>query len=710
VNLQTALPELIGDLTRFGVLADRIEDFVDTQAAQYRPAASDWIVLPWTAGFYLFSEDNEGQRRGREVITAFLGPSIVVIETLPDQRHTLPAAWTSTGLTRASYLRRVGQGHGIAEQMLSRLEDMAATIANRTWHSLTIVPTPSDLLRDYRLAILRKDDESARALLDQVRSTGQVSAENLRYLRIEYLAAFDRWAEMRAQPHISALLQARRPRAVSESLLRMLWWTELVAPGYADPQTAFQERGVLDEFGPLLRSVHAPSSVEGRFVCFLTALADHDFERQTAILDRASNTSERATLEALASGPPLAEEVPAEATQDPIAEAYAAGRFAEVIAQFLQEPKATYSEIAIAAILDSVATEHAVNVLELVQGFDNVGTLTLTRRARRDLEELQRLVADTCDGWPEWAARISTEARWADASTVARDSQSSWRSIALLDAQQTSQVCDALLNAADGLNADQLRASLDLLCHEAASSLSRGGANDFCQVVLMLLSVQDNFSEMVRAAYVDLLAAWLQVGPSSGEYAQMLNQTDNIWRRIASPIAVAWAIATLEIAIDSPCPDHAKRTAFAVQMLESLRQYRSRLSLRERVEIESLATELGLPAQTIEAQEPERDVWTALNGKIVGIYSLLPRAAEYLRSRLAQLCAVGEVRANSDQVATQALRSLAERADYLIVDTWHAAHQATAAIDSVRAKENQILPRQRGVSGFLRALEEALVG
>lgn len=708
MNLQTALPELVGDLTRFGSLADRIEEFVDAQAARYRPAASDWIVLPWTAGFYLFSEDDEGQRRGREVITAFLGPSVVAIETVPAQRLVLPASWKSTGLVRVSYLRRVEQGQDAAKEMLSRLEEMTASISDRTWHVLTITPTPSDLLRDYRIAILRKDDESARILLDQIRSTGQVSAENLRYLRVEYLAAFNRWTEMRSLPHIGALLQARRPRAVSESLLRMLWWTELVTPGYANPQTAFHERGVLEEFGPLLRSVYAPSTVEGRFACFFAALADRDLERQTAILDRADSPSERTGLEALALGSPRVEEAPAARSLDPIAEAYAAGRFAEVITQYIEDPTPAYAEVAVAAVLDSGATDQAAHVLQLVLDFDGNEALTLTRRAQRDLEELHRLVADTCPGWPEWAQRVSAEARWADASAVARDNRGSWPPIESLDSQQIARLCDALLDATGSTNSDQLRASLDLLCNEAASTLSRGAANDFCQVVLVLLSEQDNFSEMVRSAYVDLLAAWLGVGPSSQEYGQMLDQTLNIWRRISSPVAVAWAITVLEIVVDSPCPDQSKRTAFAIQMIEGARQYRSRLSLRERIEIEAFATELGLPTQAVEAQEPERDVWMALNGKVVGIYSLLPRAAEYLRSRLAQLCSVGEVRGNSDQVATQALRSLAERADYLIVDTWHAAHQATAAIDAVRPRDTQVLPRQRGLSGFLKALEVAI--
>lgn len=714
--LQDALAELIGDLSRFGSLSDRVQGLVDTQVVKYRPHASDWIVLPWTDGFYLFSEDREGQRRGREVLVAFLGPSVVSVEAVSDERldSTLPARWKSSGPVRASYLRRVGTGVSAAAEMLSRLEEMAASVGGREWHSLELKPSHADLLRDFRLALLRVDDESARSLLDQIRLTGHVSAENLRYLRIEYLAAFGRWVEMRSLPHIGALLQARRPRAISETLLRMVWWTELAGPGYGSPQVGFRERAVLEQFGPLLRSAWVPRSAEGRMLCYLTALSDEDTERQAAILARADHPEERSQLDALrpeprVPSPSRGTEVPtAPPHVDLVAEAFAMGRFSDVVASFLADPTADHADVTVSSVLDSGATDHAADVLSLVREFIARGELTLSRRARRDLEELERLVDQACAGWLEWATRLAGEARWASASAVARNQAGSWPSISSLEAHSVAALCDSLLESSGGTNADQLRSTLDLLCREAAVVLSAGGANDFCEVVLALLSEQDNFSEMVRSAYLDLFATWLGVGPSAHEYSEVLGQALGIWRRIGSPVAVAWAIGVLEAATDSPCPDNETRTRIAVEVIEDARRYYPRLGLRDRVEMESIAPELGLPALPIEALEGEREVWSALNGKVVGIYSLLPRAAAYLQSRLAQLCSVGEVRENHDKVATSALRTLAERADFLIVDTWHAAHQATGAIDAVRPRERQIMPRQRGLTGFLRALEAAL--
>ena len=721
MRIDAALADLVGDISRFGVFADRVEGLIESQVARFRPEASEWLVLPWTNGFYLFSEDGEGQRRGREVVAAFLGPGVVSLDTVPETSlpAELPPAWQSTGLVRVSFLRRVDHRPTGAGEMLTRLEDMVASVGGRLRSALEIKPTSSDLLRDFRLALLRQDDDSARSLIDQIVLNGRVSAENLRYLRIEYLAAFGRWAEMRAMPHISTLLQARRPRAISETLLRMVWWAELSGPDYENPRAAFNERGVLGEFGPLLHSVRLPSSPEGRGVCFLGALAEEDADWQDAILGRSEDPEEQRRLQALAAAPesrtdaspvePSSSAVAAPAA-DPVAEAFRDGRLAEVVAGFVADPAARYAELALQAVLDSGEVEQGARVLALVRDLREHGALELTRHGRRDLAELEQFIDASCPGWVDWAKRLAGDARWADAGAVARNNADAWPRIGTLDGQHLVDISDALLEASGGTNADQLRACIDLLCRESARILSGGSSNDFCQVVLALLSEQGNFSEMVRSAFLDLFAAWLDAGPSEGDYVEVLDLTLEIWHRIASPNAVGWCINVLESVADSPCPDEAKRTGLAVQMIDGARLHSGRLSSRDRVEVEILAGDLGLPAQEIAVPKVERDVWAALDGKLVGIYSLLPRVETNLRARLAKLCSVGDVKANHDLVATQALKSLAERSDYFIVDTWHAAHQATGAIDTVRPRQQQILPRLKGHSGFLRALEEALGG
>ncbi|UBV16874.1 protein DpdD [Mycolicibacterium fortuitum] len=710
MTIETAVADLVGDLSRFGRLTDRIEGLIESQTSRYRPSAGDWLVLPWHDGFYLFSEDTEGQRRGRELVVAFLGPSVVSVETVPAVRlrQDLPETSKSVGLRCASFLHRVVSGQSGAEDMLARLEDMVATMGGRVWRPLELKPTYTDLLRDFRLALLAKDDDSARQFMDDLRLNGHVSAENLRYLRIEYLGAFGRWDELRALPHIETMLKSRRPQAISEILLRMIWWTELAGTGRQSISSAFDERGVLQTFGPVLRGLRVPSTREGRAVAFLTALVDGDIGRQQEILTRADNLDERSQLSELAGiGAPSSPRNLDVTAEDPIVIAFEEGRFGDVVTQFVARPTAENADIAVQAVLESSLTDDAPRVLALVREFDADGELNLTRRERRDLDELEQLVGNTCDGWLVWARRLAAETRWADGSSIVRNHGGAWTAIGDLPADEAEAVGDALLEAAGGVNDDQVRACLDLLCNEAAKLVARGSASEFCQTVLLLLAEQENFSEMVRIAYLDLFAVWLDSGPNSREYRKVLELTTRIWAMIASPIAVSWAIGVLEAAAISSCPDDSARTAFAVSTIDRARQAYGRARLRERVEIESLAEELRLPSRHVDIPDAERDVWSELDGKLLGLYSLLPRATMLLAGRVAKLSSV-QVKGNDDKVATPGLRTLAERADYFIVDTWHAAHQATGGIDAVRAKDRQILPQQRGITGFLRALESFL--
>jgi hypothetical protein len=701
------IEQLVGDLGRFGQLADRVQGLVDVQVQRYRPHSSDWIVLPREKGFYLFSEDSEGQRRGREVVMAFLGPSLVAMESVAEDE--IDDDCLAAGFVWASYLRRLPKGAQGADQMLSGLEDLAATVSGRSWRVLDVTPSHSDLLRDFRLALLRREDDLARRLFDQLRLDGHLSAENLRYLRIEYLAAFERWGEMRDLPHVKALVQSRRPKLVTESLLRMVWWTEFATPGQVHEFDAAEDsERVLAAYGPLLRSVRVPTTREGRAVCFVAAYWDDDSDRQQAILDGAQDAVERSTLNTLvAKSRPVASEADGP-PPDLLVAAYRSGRYAEVIEGFLISPDAEHAEIAMAAVLDASAHERASDVLDALRPLIQSGDLVLGRRAQRDLEELEAAVGESCPDWVAWASRLASGERWPTASAVLRDNVASWPRVATLPPQSVNSLCDALIDASSGSNEDQLRASLDVLCNEAIETLKGGVISDYCNVVMEVLSEQENFSEMVRAAYSDLFVALLDAGPSARDYSEVLSQVGSIWDNIASPVAVPWAIGALESLTDAPCPDVSARTQLAVQMVEGCRRLYGRVSLRERVELEALAGELGLDSQEVIAREAEREVWSELDSKLVGIYSLLPHAASHLEQRLRQLCSVGEVRGNQDLVATPALRSLARRSDYLIVDTWHAAHQATGAIDAVRPREKQILPSQRGTSGFLRALEGSL--
>ena len=711
---------LVGDYAVYADMGDRIEGLVTKQVNAFVPHRSNWLVLPWqppagSAGFYLFSEDREGQRRGREVVNSFVGPKVARLVSAPDAQleGMLPATWRATGLVKASLIQR--DPHADRLDLLVRLEDLIATIAGRPATIEEVHPTHVDLLRDVRLAMLGQDARAAQSLFDQLVLTGQLSAENIRFLTIELHACFGRWREMADLPYIGVLMQARRPRMVTESMLQMVWWTQVVAHlGLDSIADAFATGDVLGRYGSILRSIEVPSTPEGRMLAYLTAFADEDTERQDVIRRGAATIDEAAALAALtvrAAQLPILPPQEAESGPEvaPIRAAFDSGQLKQVVDLFLSVPSPVDADLAVQAVLDMDRHFRAAELLTVVQEWVADGRLNPGRRLAADIAALVGLVSDVTASWVEWAARIGSSDAWGDAASTLRNHHAGWVPLSALSSGQVLLVAEGVLDAIGSTNEEQLRAGLDILCRAAADVVDRPSCAPFTDMVLEFLAIQENMSAQVREAYVTLFEAILDAGPSTTTYDAVLTRTAELWARIRARQHVDWALEILDATAAASSPAHDRRSAFGANILGYLRSL-DRLDLRQQVEIEALAPEFGLAASGMQHAVSADDVsvWSKLNGSVVGLYSLLPHAVPRFTERLRALCAPNEIAGNTDTTATSALTGLAERADHMLVDTWHAAHQATGAIDRVRPRSRQILPQQRGVTGFLRALQSSL--
>ncbi len=214
----------------------------------------------------------------------------------------------------------------------------------------------------------------------------------------------------------------------------------------------------------------------------------------------------------------------------------------------------------------------------------------------------------------------------------------------------------------------------------------------------------------MREAYLDLFDQLLEHGTSSKVYRTSVEHAVSLWQRIAAPTTVDWGIAVVDTLLLRPVADSNARIGAVSAILAKARDFDHRLNRRQRTEIEVLSSEAGLPTRPTPTATTSVDiVWNKLNGAVIGLYSLLPHAADALARRLAPLCSPKAVEGNDDTVSTPALKNLATRSDYMIVDTSHATHAATLAIDSVRSRDQQVLPQGRGVSAFVQALERTLL-
>jgi hypothetical protein len=194
-------------------------------------------------------------------------------------------------------------------------------------------------------------------------------------------------------------------------------------------------------------------------------------------------------------------------------------------------------------------------------------------------------------------------------------------------------------------------------------------------------------------------------------YEGLIGAARVLWERIAGPQSVDWALELLDALAVHPAMSPDSATRFAMEVQTRCASFVARFSPRQALSMRSLLEEFGLPSwpEKPSPDSEERDVWPTLDGASVGLYSLVAGAGIKLRGELDQLCRVRSLTQRTDTNASAALRALARNADYMIVDTWHAAHAATACIDDVRPRSQQILPRRGSTPALVAAIEDALI-
>ena len=238
-----------------------------------------WTVIPLDREpplFALVAADSEGERRGREVIAAFVGPAV---GRLADTPLTLSsAAQAEMVLSRhgisnvVPLLRESGKD---SADLLTALERLVSVRSTQPEIRREVAPALPFLLRDYWLALQQRDSPESGRLLASLEGIGLLSADNLRFLKVDRLASLGRWQELAGLPMFRDLARTRRPRRISEELMEALWRSRIASDdGVTSAQQAldrFAAAGLAEDFAPLLRSVDVPRSASGRRLAAVTA-------------------------------------------------------------------------------------------------------------------------------------------------------------------------------------------------------------------------------------------------------------------------------------------------------------------------------------------------------------------------------------------------------------------------------------------------------
>lgn len=621
---------------------------------------------------------------------------------------------------------------GQQQQVRRALELLGDLDVVRPRRKLALSRPLGRLLREFEMAVLAAAEQASEQLLREIEQTGQLSAQNIVFLRIRRLAGLRDFDAMLGMPELTTVLSIRRPARVSASLHEAIYITELARyEADGDPRGALQHFSdiVLRKYPALFKSRHGlqtPEAIKNFMLQTLIVRPDDAEARAQLLASPDLSAADMQFLELLAqlSGAPIRTEL---TLADAISAAHA-GDFDAALEIASRQPASTErAELLIrcAFEIDSIdAMSIAANAVnELLPEQQN---LLITSRLYATLwtyisEALSGkanvLTVEAPRSWTEWFQHAVEGNAVPNAIQIAERAVVEW---SVEDfSTQDSRTIAGFLNG--DIAPQSMRLVKDALPHflafiERASEPAQH--RELVDDIAVLLMSEEDLGVADVQVVANLAAMLLEIGLSADRYRQLVEDFCALWERIDSPVNLDAAIDMLDVLLTQACPNPGVREVFFRKLLASFQRWQRRIRPDQWTLLADLASELGESevVQAVRPHENEPDGTSAapsrsmLAGKIVAIYTLTDAAGVRAAEFLARYFDDVTVEVSNDHVATDRLRALARTADIFVVATRSAKHAATTFIESQRPPGKPILyAAGKGSASLVRALFSYIV-
>jgi len=202
-----------------------------------------------------------------------------------------------------------------------------------------------------------------------------------------------------------------------------------------------------------------------------------------------------------------------------------------------------------------------------------------------------------------------------------------------------------------------------------------------------------------------LIQALLSLGPSKDDYVEAVDAYSEIVSANNAPTNVDWALNAAEVLALYATPDKESRLRFFMAVVDLARSYTHRLKPAQYAILSLLAKDYDcdslLEAFPIETGGQTQAVQDSDFNGLIGIYTLTEPAGHRARQFLRKVLPKAEVEVNSDYVATDKLRHLANAADIFVFAWKSSKHQAYYAAKEARGSRQILLPLGKGSASIL---------
>jgi len=658
------------------------------------------IILPYNDGrlyFYAAYKDERSLLELRQVLSAHLGSAdtnieLPILKAPSNSSEKVLLEQAPSGIIRVSMLDAKTDADDEfkkKQRVFNALKQILHLYAQRPPLTQQIQRPLGRMLRDFFTTCRMGDSNKAKDFLQELKASGQLSPRNLLFLEFKILGISQQWEKILEHQKIEICLRGRLPSQVEFLLLTSLAnrLAPLLEDGFASADlehTRVLCKVLLPLFGrpPLLKEFkhaefewkawaigaslfgktdidkHIPQSVAPNWV--------QDLYKWTGItIKRESAPPQRPNLEK-ATGLQLVkillqQSLEAEPKQ-----------IAKIIQKISAMPKEVHEQLA------QLPSLH------------------------KFWELLKRDYSNASYGWTQWFVDISNKEEETEAlHQIAMHTCMEWET----DTFDPNVIQEALETGKNSKAGEALRDVIPLMI-EWIDNRELKCTDFFWVKVLELLALDDLSNQQDVQLASAVLEQFLNNSFSKQTYEDALQAVDMILGKVSSAQGYDAVIELMDLLLESSCPSpEAQKNiwitiqAFAFEKWLRINPILKRLTLFLAQEVLGDGAENAFPKEVKKCEEPEQKQ-IDLSGKTLGIYTLVEGAARRAKEMLENLFPGLIVEVNHDHVATDALITLAQKAEYFIFAAKSAKHQAFFPVKRIR--EDLIYPKGKGASSIVR--------
>lgn len=703
------------------------------------------IVLPFVrageiVGWYATTRGSTGALELKKELMGWLGSTYVDhFEATPgDSRDPMAS---SLRQRYGGIVYRFSSAAGTTTaRMADRLSAFARLVRRRPLTNRTPIRPVGAIRSDFERALLVQDAERAETLIAELRGTGRLNEENLRYLDVRLKAGLGLWRQI-ARDHwlVKTLSDLPVPVQILADLIEALYRTYL-----EDLETAGDTSALLDAFKQHLgtpyprlfatrRGIRTPRVIKA-FLLFERVL---DRPNQAFLTDLVSllptDDPGHALFAALAApvpapGPSPSLEAPVSVSEEDEAEAaFDDGQYDRAFTLYHDLPlsKRSVQRLLFCALF--VETSDArQSLLSKIDQADPVFLATLTDQVRKKIDDLREVSRGTAseedkhgivDSWLGWAEGL---AAGRNISAFARSLHNAltWDVAQITRDAATSSRFSGLLGGLSGEAAEVARRAVPAIFN--AVFPDRLQSNEALRPIAILLFDLIALDETLTSTDLELLqllvGQLLTIGVSPTDYGNLVSGLEDVQQRIGSYAHLAWSLDICEALAIAPAPGDRAREArqqFFLLLVGQAQPFAHRLERADVLPFVLLSRDFGLDPEVLGAitlpSPAGEDIETPdLSGKLIAIYTLAEAAARRAKAALMEMFPGVRVETNADTVATARLTSLAKAADIFVFAWKSSSHQAYYCVKDAMGAREPVMVAGKGTASLLRAVLDSV--